>query len=84
MRTLLALLALSLAACGDSTTGGGDAAVVTELPDGAACPSGTQFCGGTICVPLANPFNCGGCRILCNSSAPSCAARSDGTYYCRP
>lgn len=85
MRTPLALLALALllSACGTSAGPGGDAGTVTELPDGAPCPSGTQFCGGTICVPLANPLNCGGCRILCNASAPSCELRS-GAYVCVP
>lgn len=82
MRTLLALLALSLAACGDSTTGSGDAAVVTELPDGAPCPSGTQFCGGTICLSFVNQNNCGACGVRCGAGT-FCAARGDGTYYCR-
>ncbi len=82
MRTPLALLALALllSACGTSAGPGGDAGTVTELPDGAPCPTGTQFCGGGICLPFTHQYNCGACGVRCPVDT-ECQLRS-GAYAC--
>lgn len=83
MRTLLLALTLLVSACGTSAGPGSDAGTVTELPDGAPCATGTQFCGGAVCVAFNHTFNCGACGVRCTASAPSCELRS-GAYVCVP
>jgi hypothetical protein len=83
MRYALLAFALSLVACGTSAGPGSDAGSVTELPDGAPCPMGSQFCGGPVCVAFDHARNCGACGISCPASAPSCELRS-GAYACVP
>lgn len=82
MRTLLLALALLVSACGTSAGPGGDAGTVTELPDGAPCATGTQFCGGNVCIPLANLNHCGACGVRCPLNQ-DCQLRS-GAYACVP
>lgn len=82
MRTLI-LVALVTVACSDPGGGSVDAGPVTELPDGAPCPSGQQFCGGTTCINLTSVGNCGNCGVRCPASAPACVLRT-GAYVCVP
>lgn len=81
---LLAVAVSALVACSDAA-GGSDAGLepVTELPDGAPCPTGTQFCGGAVCVSLTDFRNCGGCGVRCPASAPTCTQHVGG-YACSP
>jgi hypothetical protein len=80
MRYALLAFALSLVACGTAAPGSGDAGTVTELPDGAPCASGEQFCGGNVCIPLANLNHCGACGVRCPINQ-DCQLRS-GAYVC--
>lgn len=83
MRYALALFVILAAACGSADTSSDAGTLVTELPDGAACPSGEMFCGGTACIPRTGGRNCGACGNRCPASAPACIERN-GAFTCEP
>ena len=46
------------------------ATLVEEEPPAFTCPEGQIDCGGVCIDPSFDPFNCGGCGVICGSDVP--------------